>query len=395
MKKLLILGAGIYQVPLIQCARKMGIYTIVASIPGNYPGFQYADKTVYANTVDYDAILKVAKEEKIDGICTTGTDVAVITIGKVCDALGLRGVSAQGAEIACDKELMKAAFQQFGVRTAAFRNVAVESARAELEVVCEELKYPVIFKAIDSSGSRGITRVNNPLDIEKALDAVRKVTHKNTFVIERFLIGEEFGAQAFVQDGKLEFVLPHGDFVFTGDTGVPVGHYAPYDLTVSESEVFKQTELAVRAAHLDNCAINADFILCDGEPYVLEVGARAGATCLPELVSIYFGYDYYEKIIQVALGEKVDFSPCNDKRVPNASHLLISDHSGVITGINNENEALNDIIDISFDYGIGDTVRQFHVGPDRIGQVIVKGETLDRAKEFLTRVLSRVSFQVQ
>ena len=51
-KKLLILGAGIYQVPLIETAKRMGLETIVASIPGNYPGFALADKVVYENTVD-------------------------------------------------------------------------------------------------------------------------------------------------------------------------------------------------------------------------------------------------------------------------------------------------------------------------------------------------------
>ena len=52
MKKILILGASIYQVPLIQTAKRLGFYTIVASIPGEYPGFALADKVYYINTVD-------------------------------------------------------------------------------------------------------------------------------------------------------------------------------------------------------------------------------------------------------------------------------------------------------------------------------------------------------
>ena len=107
MKKLLILGAGIYQVPLINTAKRMGIHTIAASIPGNYPGFDIADEVCYENTVDYEAILKVARDKNVDGIVTAGTDVAVITIGKVCDALGLKGLSAEAAEIAASKILMK------------------------------------------------------------------------------------------------------------------------------------------------------------------------------------------------------------------------------------------------------------------------------------------------
>ena len=62
MKKIMILGAGIYQVPLIKTAKKLGLYTIVVSIPGNYPGFELADKVYYENTVDDGSAEDVQKE---------------------------------------------------------------------------------------------------------------------------------------------------------------------------------------------------------------------------------------------------------------------------------------------------------------------------------------------
>ena len=86
-KKLLILGAGIYQVPLIETAKRMGLETIVASIPGNYPGFALADKVVYENTVDKEAMLALAKAEQVAGVCVCGTDVCVPAQGYVCDQL--------------------------------------------------------------------------------------------------------------------------------------------------------------------------------------------------------------------------------------------------------------------------------------------------------------------
>ena len=92
-KKLLILGAGIYQVPLIETAKRMGLETIVASIPGNYPGFALADKVVYENTVDKEAMLALAKAEQVAGVCVCGTDVCVPAQGYVCDQLGLKGPS--------------------------------------------------------------------------------------------------------------------------------------------------------------------------------------------------------------------------------------------------------------------------------------------------------------
>ena len=71
MKKLMILGAGIYQVPLIKKAKEMGLFTVVTSIPGPYPGFQYADEALYLNTTDAEGILAAAEERQIDGILTT------------------------------------------------------------------------------------------------------------------------------------------------------------------------------------------------------------------------------------------------------------------------------------------------------------------------------------
>ena len=392
MKKILILGAGIYQVPLIKTAKRLGIYTIVVSIPGNYPGFELADKIYYENTTDYEKVLKIAKEENINGIVTAGTDVAVITIGKVCDELGLSGLSFNAAQIAANKLLMKTKYEEHHVRTAKFREIPIDASDIASRV--SELSFPLIFKSVDSSGSRGIVRVDSENEFESAIQNVRENTRSDYYIVEEFIEGEEFGAQAFVYHGKVTFILPHGDYVFHGDTGVPIGHFAPYELNTSVIEDAKeQLTAAIHAMGLDNCAINADFILKDGKTYVLEIGGRSGATCLAELVSIYYGFDYYEKILRCALGEDVTFE-CDTHAVPNASMLLMSNKDGKIVSQTNFNPANDDIIDIQFDYKPGDTVHKFHVGPHRIGHVITKGDTLDAAVKTLHEALERIEICV-
>ena len=398
MKKILILGAGIYQVPLIKIAKELGIYTIVASIRGNYPGFEIADKVYYENTTDYRKILSIARREEIDGIVTAGTDVAVITIGKVCDALGLRGLSFEAAEFATDKLLMKQCYEKYGVRSAKFRRVSFDD--PNYANIIADLTLPVMFKSVDSSGSRGIVKVDSPSEYDHARNIVLENTRSDYFIVEEYIEGEEFGAQAFVQDGRLEFILPHGDYVFKGDTGVPVGHFAPYDL---DPEILEdaghQLAAAARAMQLDNCAINADFILKDGKTYVLELGGRSGATCLAELVSIYYGFDYYEKIVRVAIGEKVDFGISSglsgQDGVPNASMLLVSDRDGVIVSQENRNAPDPDIVEVQFDHRPGDAVHKFRVGPHRIGHVITKGKSLDDAVSLLHKALDNITIEVE
>lgn len=391
MKKLMVMGAGTYQVPLIKKAREMGVYTIVVSIPGKYPGFAFADEICYEDTVNYDKILQIAKEKQIDGIVTAGTDVAVITIGKVCDELGLTGLSFEAAQIASNKIRMKKKYEEYGVRTARFREVSFEE---DMYEAVRGLDFPLIFKAVDTSGSRGIVRVDSVSEFEGARRVVKENTRTDFFIIEEFIEGKEFGAQAFVYHGEVKFILPHGDYVFQGDTGVPIGHFAPYELDdaiIADAKV--QLEKAIVAMGLDNCAINADFILKDDKTYVLELGGRSGATCLAELVSIYYGFDYYEKLVQAALGEEVEFP--QTQAVPNASMLLRSEKDGVICSIENRNRPDEDIYEIQFDYGVGDRVKKFHVGPNRIGHVITKGKTLDAAVEKLHEALEQITVTVE
>lgn len=409
-KKLMILGAGVYQVPLIQQARRMGIETLVVSVPGNYPGFAFGDKICYEDTRDYEKILEIARAENIDGIVTTGTDVAVVTIGKVCDALGLPGLSFEAGKVATDKMLMKQNYEKHGVRTARYRRISLEEDSKEngaaegnkdfqiikrLEQELAGLQFPLIFKAVDTSGSRGIVKAENSSKFAEAYQRVRENTRKDYFIVEEFLEGEEFGAQSFVFQGKIQFILPHGDYVFQGDTGVPIGHWVPYELEQSVIEDAKeQLQKAVIAMGLDNCALNADFILSGGKPYVLEIGGRAGATCLAELVSLYYGYNYYEKIIQAALGLPVDFA--SQEANPNVGMLLRSEKTGSIRKIVNKNDREDkQIVEIQFDYQAGDQVQAFRVGPHRIGHVVVKADTLEEARAKMKEALGKIEIEVE
>lgn len=392
MKKLMILGAGIYQVPLIKKAKEMNLSVIVVSVDGNYPGFTFADKVYYEDTTNIEEVLKIARDEKIDGICTTGTDVALPTIGKVVDELGLKGADFTSANLSSNKLLMKEKFMDFGVKTARF---IMAKTLDEANDIYQKLDKPVIFKAVDSSGSRGIVRVDHTSQIKDAYQEVKTVTKLDYFIIEEFIEGTEFGAQAFVYNNKLQFVLPHGDTMYHGNgKSVPIGHFAPYDISTSLiKEIEKQLLLSVEALNLNNCAINADFILKGDEVYVLEIGARAGATCLPELVSIYYGFDFYEQMISCALGEEPSFLISNF--VPCYSELLVSEQTGTIKGIKIPKTDNEDIFDLSVDYAIGDHIRKFQVGPDRIGQIIARGKTVKEAKKKVDKLKDEIKIIVE
>ena len=370
-KKIMILGAGIYQVPLILKAKEMGLYTLVTSYPGPYPGFALADECLYLDTRDEAGILKAAREKAISGICTTGTDVAIRALGHTAELLQLPGLSEASAKQVTDKLTMREVFQNAGVKgTIPFCRV---TSLSEAENFFHSQTSPIMLKATDSSGSRGIVRADSLSEVKEAYEAARSATRLPYVLAEKYVAGEEIGVDGFVLDGEVKLLLPHKKFLVTaGHTTLPGGHAFPYvaDETLLKTIGEAITE-AIRATGLDNCAFNADVMISGQQPYILEIGGRCGATCIPELISLYCGFDYYRKILEAALGEKPVFS--YQKTTPCMAKLLFSPVDGVITAIDSEKLAVlqKEGGSFSLDYKTGDSIKRVKNGTDRIGQVIL------------------------
>ena len=389
MRTLMILGASVYQVPLIKTAKRMGLRVIVSSIPGNYPGFAYADKVYYTNTVDKESILEIARAEKIDGICTTGTDVAVITIGYVNEHMGLHGISEAAAVRATDKALMKDAFAKASVSASEFIKV---SSYDEAVSAADKIGLPVIVKCVDSSGNRGISKVNDISELKAAYEDACRYSRKDYVLVEEMLKGIEIGIDGMVTDGRISFLAPHHKFVHrNGNVVITAGHAFPYKCSQKVwDEIRRQMELAVSALGLDNCAFNADACVDGDRVSIIEVGGRCGATCIPELISICYGFDYYETIIKCAMGEEIELPEANacGEGIPCMAKLLMSPVDGKIERIDEMDT--DAAAEIKLDYREGDEIEAMINGTTRIGQVIAKVDSEEEMDRIMSSVYSRI-----
>lgn len=387
IKKLMILGAGIYQVPLIQQAKEMGLYTVVVSCPGDYPGFAFADKVYPVDTCDQAQVLAAARAEKISGICTSGTDVAVRTIGYVCRQMGLHGLPYEASKCVTDKALMKGVFSRHGVSTPRYEKV---TSLYQAEQAAARLGYPLVVKAVDSSGSRGVVIVREEGQLEQAFFEARQVSKKDHVLAEEYIRAEEIGVDGFVKDGRLVFFAPHEKYLFRGgQVTVPAGHSFPYICTEKiRANIRRQMQLAVGAAGLDDCPVNADVLVDGDRVWILEIGGRTGATCIPELISMHYGFSFYEKMILNALGEEVSFQA--SPGIPCEGRLLMSPVDGRITKIDGEKlQSLRQRgIQILIDFAPGHRVGAMKNGTDRIGHVIARAETGEGFRKIYEEVQS-------
>jgi biotin carboxylase len=281
---------------------------------------------------------------------------------------------------------MKKALTSAGVNTARFYQV---NNTDELHRAIRELNFPVIVKATDLQGSKGIYIANNMDEAEFGFAEAMSMTRQKYCIVEEFIVGTEFGAEAFVYHGEVLFVLPNGKNTQMGYTAVPVGHYAPMDWSEEVLEKARiVTEKAIKAVGLDNCAVNIDLIERDGEVYVIELTGRMGANCLPELVSIYYQVPYYKMAVMMALGldPREEFNKRSERGVPNASAMLTSDRDGILSSISCDISDIPGVYELSYFLKKGLRVHRFTNSRDCVGQAIVQGESIEDCFEKLDRI---------
>ena len=380
----MILGGGRAQLTLIRTAKEMGIRTIVVGIEGNYPGYKIADEYVPMDIFNKEAVARIAKKAGIDGISMVCSDFGLSTIGYVNDQLGLSGISEYAAEVSSNKLKMKELFVKNGVKTARYKIIHNEN---DVEEASRELIFPLIVKAIDLQGSRGIYICRDKETLKEKYQLSIQESRQDFCIVEEFIEGEEFGAQAFVYNGKVIFVLPHGDKTLkANNTQVPLIHYVPYkedNIRLTE-EIKELCCQSIRALSIDNCAVNIDLIIRDGVPYIIEVAGRAGANCLPELVSTKLGINYYKMVIKAALGDNPIPYYEEGNNYPGAvmTRMLFSEVSGTIERIEDCSDEIHLFVKV------GDSVNKFTNSRDYIGETFCKSQSVEECDKILSdRVL--------
>lgn len=394
-KRLLILGAGRGQIGLYKAAREMGITTIAGTMTENNPPcISLADEVCYMNIANPEEVVEKAKSLNLDGVATCCLDTGIAALGKTCDSIKLVGLKEDSAIMCNDKSKMKKAFMEGGVSTAKYFEISNEE---ELEKALEKIQLPVIIKATDLQGSNGIYISKTKEDAVQGFRAAMNLTKRSYCIVEEFIEGWEFGAQAFVYQGEVLFVMPHGDETYMSHTAVPVGHYVPLEC---DENVYKQTEdvvkKAIKALDLNNCAVNVDLILKDNKVYMIELTGRVGANCLPELVEINFGIEYYKMIAAMAVGENPleYWNKRNSKKTAGLAKMIFStDKQGVLEEIKYIGEMSDDILEITFFKHSGDRIRIFENSNDCIGQIIVKGNTLEECRNRIQEIIAQIEIK--
>ena len=395
MKKIMVLAAGLLQIDVIEKAKSMGYYVLAVDGNPKAPGFNVADKAICADIVNEETMLKIARDEHVDGVIHPCSEVSMAVMGRINDELGLSGISREQAICATNKHLMRKAFEKGNAPSP--KSILAQDAEDAWSRLQNEFDTDAILKPSRNSGSRGIAKVSRNMDkgdFIRAYDEALSESRDHSVLIEQFIEGPEFSIEMIVWQGEIH-VLTVTDKKTTGAPHfVELGHNQPSCFSATDVETLKAAAVAgVRALGVNNCACHAEAKLMNGKAYLMEVGARLGGDFIStELTHLSTGIDMVAAAIDVALGVEPDLSAKEEPKgvciryfCPKPGKLVSILNTEVL---NNPHVYLWEIYPKE-----GDVIPAVTSSLCRSGHVIVTEKTPQMAIELAERLIESVKFE--
>ena len=202
---------------------------------------------------------------------------------------------------------MRKKMKENNIKTPAFIKVSNEPETWKVE----DIKFPVIVKPTDRSGSRGITKVFDKQELEQAVHYATKDSFEKKAIIEEYIEGDEYSCECISYKGKHHFLAFTKKYTTGAPNFIETGHCEPSDIPEDIQDDIKENRFkALSALNIQNAARHTDFkIDKDGNFGIIEIGARMGGDCIgSDLVQISTGYDFVEMVIDVACGKEPNFT---------------------------------------------------------------------------------------
>lgn len=393
MKKLLVLAAGLLQIPVIKKAQEMGIYVIAADDNPNAPGMAMADKAIVPGGLcDEERMLAIACEEQVDGVIHPCSEVAMNVMGRINDELHLSGISKEMAIRATNKHLMREAFEKYGAPSP--KSILTKNEEDAWQSFNEQFTTNAILKPSRNSGSRGIAKVVKGITKDAFMELYRRALEESrdhSVLIEQFIEGPEFSVEVIVWQGEPHVLAVTDKKTTEAPYFVELGHNQPSIYPEEIQQKLKDGAIVgIKALGLSNCAAHCELKVQDGEAYLMEIGARMGGDFIStELTHLSTGIDMVAATISVVLGNEPNLQPTEEKHgvciryfTPKPGKLIAVDGEEILKDVH--------VYDAEIYHKVGDIIPEVKSSLDRSGHVIVTdidaASSIKRADNIISNV---------
>lgn len=314
-KSILVLGSGPIRigqgvefdyatVHSVKALQKLGYEAIVInSNPETVStDFSISDK-LYFEPLTLEDILNVCDLEKPEGVIVQFGGQTSINLAEGLEEHGIKilGTSLENLNRAEDREEFDQVIKDLGLKQP---QGLTATTRQEVMDAAEKLSYPVLVRPSYVLGGKAMEIVYSKKELEEYLDNHVDMAQKHPILVDDYLDGRECDVDA-ICDGErvlLPGIMEHIEHagVHSGDS---MAVYPPqnFDENIKEKIADVTRKLALKL----NCRgiMNIQFIVRDGDVYVIEVNPRASRT-VPFLSKIT-GIEMAQVATKVIMGESL------------------------------------------------------------------------------------------
>jgi len=390
-KKILILGAGTWQVPHILKAKELGLITYVTDWSENAEGKKYADEFRCIDLKNKEATLAFARESQVDAIYTSA-DIGVQTAAYVAHHMQLKYHSQEVALNATNKRSMRTKSEDLGISIPSYFSTDKLSEGIEK---AEEIGFPVIIKPIDNFSSRGVSVVNSVEELSAAFEDSLNASFQGMVLVEEFMTGTESSVEALVKNGK-PYIMGICDkekstlpYRYDLQLNYPGRFSAEQNQNIHQfiDDLVKGFEIQDGIIHVE-IMVNADSVK------LIEFAVRGcGSEVITHLMPKMLDFDVVKYLILDSLGidQEIYWEPTNPYGVLKFVMLdtgIVKD----IEGIEKVKE-IPEVVDFDIEVAPGDEIGLVKDGRSRPGYLLAVGQTREKLDRTVEEVMN--SFHVE
>ena len=370
MKKLLMLGGGFLQKYVIRKAKAMGYYVLCLDADPNAVGFDIADEHAVINIVDEEACLAYARDKQVDGVLTAATDFSVLTMSRIAEELHLPGINYQSAKVIKNKALVRKRLFEANADDTGI-SYEIDSVEDFADIL-PKIKFPVMMKPVDGSGSRGASKVEKAEDFVKAAEYAMNGSITHRAVAEPFIEGKEYGVESFVDNGVIHVLGVMQKDMTEPPYYAELGHAIPSGLTPElETKVKSCVYRAIFALGVNHGSVNMDLLITnEGNVHIVDVGARMGGNLIgSHIIPMGTGIDYMGNMIRAAVGDATNWKP--EWQPKSVATKLLALTPGIIKKLPNFDQIAAEYnVQIEHHLHEGDTITPYRTNLDGCGYVV-------------------------
>lgn len=380
-RTILLLGGSIQQLVAIDTANKLGYRTVLCDYLTDNPGQHRADVFHLVSTTDKEAVLDVARSEKVDGVVAYASDPAAPTAAYVADAMDLPGLSHEAALNFCDKARFRDFLSENGFCVPG--SIEINADEPFEATLVSGLGYPLVVKPTDSSGSKGVTVVRDLSALKDAIEYARSYSRNRKLIVEEFIERAHehvIEGELLVHDGEVAvWGLINSIRDCQSNPLLPAAYSYPLELNSSQVRLVKeQVSRLVRVSGMRDGAFNIEMIISgDGRLFFLDAGPRNGGNMLPDFIAGIACADIVEATLKMAMGEKPDASVALDgvNGAPSGLVVFHSSKEGTFSRIEYSDIAASRIVKEYLFKHPGDEVEPFSTCDKAFGFAFLRFES--------------------